>query len=223
MKTNIYIKYPEGIENRKEGKVLRLRKALYGLKEAPRCWNEKLNNFLTQNGLKQSQSDFCLYTGTNVYILIFVDDILIIGNNQNIIQKLKEEFQAKEMGNISKFLGMEIAHTKQGMEIKQTQIIDKILLKFHMEDCKGSNTPMEVGLKINQDEETLTNVPYRELIGSLMYLATISRPDIAYSTGFLSRYMNYPTPTLWKAAKRVLRYLKQTKEKGLVYRRRFRF
>lgn len=219
LKTNIYIKYPEGLENTKEGKVLKLRKALYGLKEAPRCWNEKLNNFLTQNGFQQSLSDFCLYTGADVYILIFVDDILIMGDGQTIIQKLKDQFQAKDMGNISTFLGMEIIRSRNCMEIKQTKIIEKILLKFHMQDCKGSNTPMENVLKINENEEILTDNPYRQLTGSLMYLATISRPDIAYATGFLSRYMNRPTPTLWKAAKRVLRYLKQTKEKGLVYRR----
>lgn len=93
LNSNIYIKYPEGLQNKTEGKVLKLKKALYGLKEAPRCWNEKLSKFLTQNGLKRSQSDFCLYTGQDVYILIFVDDILIIGNGQNIIQKLKEQFQ----------------------------------------------------------------------------------------------------------------------------------
>ncbi|CAH0730530.1 unnamed protein product, partial [Brenthis ino] len=85
-----------------------------------------------------------------------------------------------------------------------------------MQDCKGISTPMEVGLNVDEKEEILTNIPYRELVRSLMYLATISRPDIAYATGFLSRYMHCPTATLWKAGKRILRYLKQTKEKGLV-------
>jgi hypothetical protein len=67
---------------------------LYGLTEAQRCWNEKLNKFLTQNGLKQSHSDFCLYSGPNVFIIIFVDDILIIGDGSNITRKLKEEYHA---------------------------------------------------------------------------------------------------------------------------------
>lgn len=218
LKSDIYIKYPEGLAKEK-GKVLKLRKALYGLKEAPRCWNEKLNDFLIKKGFNRSQRDFCLYTGNNVYILIFVDDILVIGDGQKIIQNLKEEFKAKDMGNIHKFLGMEIRRFDNGIEINQTQIIDKILLKFNMQDCKGVCTPMETGLHIDPDEEILTNIPYKELVGSLMYLATISRPDISYSTGFLSRYMNRPTPTLWKAGKRILRYLKQTKEKGLIYKK----
>lgn len=78
---------------------------------------------------------------------------------------------------------------------------------------------MEVGLNFDEKEEILTNIPYRELVGSLMYLATTSRPDIANATGFLSRYMHCPTSTLWSAGKRVLKYLKQTKEKGLVYKK----
>lgn len=78
---------------------------------------------------------------------------------------------------------------------------------------------MEVGLNFDEKEEILTNIPYRELVGSLMYLATISRPDIVNATGFLSRYMHCPTSTLWSAGKRVLKYLKQTKEKGLVYKK----
>lgn len=78
---------------------------------------------------------------------------------------------------------------------------------------------MEVGLNFDKKEEILTNIPYRELVGSLMYLAIISRPDIANATGFLSRYMHCPTSTLWSAGKRVLKYLKQTKEKGLVYKK----
>lgn len=78
---------------------------------------------------------------------------------------------------------------------------------------------MEVGLNFDEKEEILTNIPYRELVGSLLYLATISRPDIVNATGFLSRYMHCPTSTLWSAGKRVLKYLKQTKEKGLVYKK----
>lgn len=197
---------------------MKLRKPLYGLKESPRCWNEKLNEVLTKNGFTQSHSDFCLYTSNNVYVLIFVDDILIIGNAGEIRKKLRKEYQAKYLGNISKLLGMEIKRIKTSIIIKQTEIIDKILLKFNMQDCKGISTPMEVGLNITK-EEILLNIPYRELIGSLMYLATTSRPDIAYATAFLSRYMHCPTSTLWSAGKRILRYLKQTIEKGLVYKK----
>lgn len=68
-----------------------------------------------------------------------------------------------------------------------------------MQECKGNSTPVEVGLNVDEKDEILTNIPYRELVGSLMYLATISRLDIEYATGFLSSYMHCPTATLWKA------------------------
>lgn len=217
LKTDIYIQYPDGVK-KEERKVLKLRKALYGLKESPRLWNERLHNFLVKNDLKQSQHDFCLYMGQNVYVLIFVDDILILGNGQKIIAKLKKEFQAKELGNINKFLGMDIKSTEKGLEIKQSSIIEKILLKFNMNNCKGASTPMEINFKINEKAEVI-DVPYRELVGSLLYLATISRPDIAFATCYLSRYLDRPTQELWTAGKRILRYLKQTKEKGLIYQK----
>lgn len=89
---------------------------------------------------------------------------------------------------------MEIIGTQEGIKIKQTQIIEKILFKSGMQNCKGISTPMEVDLIIDEKENILHNIPYGELVGSLMYLATISRPDIAYTTGVLSRYIHCPNP-----------------------------
>lgn len=84
----VYIKYPEGLPKEK-GKVLKLRKALYGLKEAPRCWNERINDFLLKNGFRQSQIDFCLYTGNNVYFRgRHIDDWKWTGNKKKIKRRI---------------------------------------------------------------------------------------------------------------------------------------
>lgn len=215
LETEIYIKIPEGLQQKK-GKVLKLRKALYGLKGAPRCWYGRLHEFIVNNGFKQSKHDFCLYTNEDTSLLIFVDDILVLGNDENIINKFKTEFNAKNLGKINMFLGMEIKETEKGIEIRQTQMINKVLRKFQMANCNGARTPMETNLHVNIGEEEI-NVPYRELVGSLMYLAIVSRPDITFAICLLSRYLDKPTAQLWTAAKRVLRYLKQTADKGLIY------
>lgn len=214
--TDIYIKAPEGIGNVND--VYRLKKALYGLKEAPRCWNDRLDKFLKQNGFQRSRNDFCLYTKDKVNILIFVDDILIVNEKEdNIVEHLKKEFKAKDLGEIKNFLGMHIERNNGEMKISQIEMIKKLLEKFNMQNCKGNQTPMEVNFQPDLKEQ-IVNVPYRELIGSLLYISMISRPDIVYATSFLSKYLDKPTQSLWNAGKRILRYLKETINMTLTYK-----
>lgn len=215
LEKEIFIKYPEGVKEEK-GKVLKLRKALYGLKEAPRCWNERVHNFFIENNFEQSKHDVCLYFKPGTWALIFVDDFLLMGNFEEIKEKLQIVFKAKDLGDIKEYLGMEIHKSKDTVCIKQEKLIRKILKKFGMEDSKVAKTPMEKE-PITTEEEEIVNVPYRELIGSLTYLSVTSRPDITYATSFLSRYLDKPTSQHWKAAKRILRYLKHTINKGLTY------
>lgn len=111
---------------------------------------------------------------------------------------------------------MEITREEGKLKFNQKKLIEKVLQKFGMEECRGAHTPMEQGVMI-LDEEIIHDVPYRELIGCLTYISTTSRPDITYATSFLSRYLDKPTKTLWITAKRVLRYLKHTANKCLTY------
>lgn len=219
LKEAIYIKPPEGA-NIHEGKVLKLNKALYGLKSAPRLWNDRFNKFALKNGFIRSKSDFCVYTKENLIMVIYVDDILLTGEQKNIeeaVLLLKNEFQTRDMGELKNYLGLQIERHSDKIKISQDKMIERILERFGMKDCKGSKIPMEKNFTPDTSEMVDKNMPYRELIGSLMYVSLGCRPDITFAVSYLSQYLDKPTESLWKAGKKVLRYLKETKSCGLYY------
>ncbi|GJX68497.1 ribonuclease H-like domain-containing protein [Tanacetum coccineum] len=168
-------------------------KSLYGLKQAPRQWNAKLTHTLTTNGFKQSKSDYSLFTksknGNFVALIVYVDDIIVTGNNGIEIQKFKEflktQFQIKDLD---------------------------LLSDFGLLACKPSATPLEQNLSITNEPSDLDKVldnitKYQKLIGKLIYL-THTRPDISYSVHCLSQFMHKPLRSHLKIALKVLRYLK---------------
>lgn len=110
---------------------------------------------------------------------------------------------------------MEIEFSQISLSISQRKLIRRILTKFNMMDCKGTKSPMETNFQFK--EEDSIDIPYRELIGSLLYISTMSRPDITFAISYLSRFLDKPTKTLWTAAKRILRYIKETIDYSLVY------
>lgn len=224
LKEEVYIKPPLGVKVQ-NGIVLKLNRSLYGLKQAPKCWNERLHSFLIDNGFVQSKYDFCLYISSDVFLLIYVDDMILMSKSEINLNKaheiLKIEFNVKDLGEVNTYLGLCIVRTTETISINQESAIDRILEKFNMTDCKGVETPMETNFdKDSTENEVITlDMPYRELVGCLLYLSTSSRPDICFAVSVLSRFLDRPTISLWKAAKRVLRYLKQTKSKSLIYKR----
>ncbi|KAJ8877348.1 hypothetical protein PR048_021802 [Dryococelus australis] len=168
---DIYIKTPDGVKN-DPGKVLKLKRSLYGLCSAPRKWNERFHNFM-ETRMKRSASDFCLYITENVRLIIWVDDMLVTGDKtqvENLIRLLKGEFKAKDLGILSEFLGTIIVN--DGMNF-----INKILSKFNMILCKGVNTPMVCDFQVDTDEPVNEKLMFQQLIGSIVYVATVSRPD----------------------------------------------
>ncbi|CAB0015328.1 unnamed protein product [Nesidiocoris tenuis] len=218
LKNDVYIEFPDGVKPI-EGKVLKLRKALYGLKESPRVWNERFNEIAEQCGLVRSRSDTCLYTSKNVKLVIWVDDLLLMGPEKDvavIVKKLQGEFNATDLGKMKTFLGTDIEYEPGALRLSQKPLIDKIIDRFHLLESKSFLTPMETGFNI---DTSLPHVeaPFRELVGSLIYLATITRPDIAFAAAFLGRYLNHPTQAAWKAAKRVAKYIKGTRNLALTF------
>lgn len=224
----IYLKVPEGIDA-PAGKVFLLRKSLYGLKQAPKQWNVRFNQFVKSLGFKQSLSDPCLYTredpnGTT-YIVMYVDDIIAASYNQTILDQLVAQFSAEfkmsNLGQLSKFMGIDIVYNReQGwLTLSQEKYAEQILAKCGMKDCKPIKTPMD-GLNLPDcDPENKTAEPYREMIGSLMYLVMGTRPDLTFTVTYLSRFQEAPTDEHWSALKRVLRYLQGSKDLNLVYQR----
>lgn len=209
--------------------VCRLQKSLYGLKQAPRSWNEAFNSFVLSLGFKRSNYDCCLYWkrtgGVVVYLLLYVDDILLMTNNLEEIQLIKnqlsERFEMTDMGEVKQFLGIKVERYENQIKISQPKYIDGMLKRFGMEECRPTSTPMEPKPQFEHEGNIeLTKQPYKELIGCLSYLMLSTRPDIAAAVNTFSRYQAAPTDKHWSHLKRVLRYLKGTRDYGLVYRRR---
>ena len=218
VQSEIYIKAPKGL--RTESKILKLQRPLYGIKEASKCWNLRFNTFAIKNGFERSKNDFCLNTKKGTYMIIYVDDILITGENiQETVDMLKKEFCTKDFGEITDFLGIQVERTASHMKLFQKKMINKILTKFGMEECNGSKTPMETNFQDDGQEEII-KVPYRELVGSLLYISNATRPDITHSVSYLSQFLDKPNQKTWIAAKRVLRYLKETQNYGLIYKKK---
>ena len=201
LKENIYIYPPEGIKVQ-IGYVLKLNRSLYGLKQASKCWNERINKFLLDLGFKRSENDFCLYlkgsSGRLLYLLLYVDDIVMASPELEIINKYKEklmrEYEMKDKGELKHFLGLEINYNKQNgiLKISQERYILGILKRFNMENCQGVRTPIDPKLKLTltNSEKNETDKPIKELIGCIMYLMLGTRPDISYTVNYLSRYQD---------------------------------
>jgi len=223
----IYMEQPEEFDDG-SGRVCKLNKSLYGLKQAPRQWYTKFDKVMQQFGLKPSNADPCVYTSPDLFVALYVDDGLVIGHSKSKIDKLLKAIQHnfEITSSIAKcYLGIEITRDRNLKLIKLSQAAytKSILKKFYMLDCNEVTTPSDhsVQLKRNLDIDgnpgTIADVPYRELIGSLMYLAIGTRPDITYAVNSLSKFLEIPSNEHWTAAKRILKYLKSTINLGIVY------
>jgi hypothetical protein len=220
-----------------QNKVCLLKKALYGLKQSGRQWYKKLDENLQKLNLRPLSTDKCIYMrktrrgneGNMVLIAVYVDDIIIASNSMEEINNLKENlakiFQMKDMGQIKYCLGIEFNVKKNKVTMSQKKYVDDLLKRFGMENSKEVSTPMDPNVKLSKEmcpktekeKEEMTRCPYQNLIGSLMYLSVSTRPDISYAVSCLSQYNTCFGKEHWIAAKRVLRYLKGTRDYGLVY------
>lgn len=210
-------------------KVCRLQRALYGLKQAGRQWHKKLDDRLRKLNLIPTNADPCVYYlrrgGEPLLVLIYVDDILIFHRSEadfNTIYKgLSQEFEVRDIGTARYCLGIEFTRSKNQVTISQSGYIRELLSRFRMEDCNPVSTPVESGTKLEKDYEETKHPqgdwPYQELIGALNYLAVATRPDISHIVSCLSQFNTCYSGQHWKAAKRVLRYLKGTIDFGITY------
>lgn len=227
LKENIYMSIPEGLENEKNGKVLKLKRAIYGLKQSSLVWYEKVKDCLLNYGFKLSKFEPCLFTffceKVKIIVAVYVDDFLIFSNSTSETEKLKNvlssEFKLKDLGQVRRYLGMRINVNKEckTISVDQQEYIEQLLLKYDMSDCKTIDTPIESKLNIGKAESCAVNIPYQKLIGSLMYLAVLTRPDLSFCLSYLSQFNNCYNETHFSYAKRILKYLKKTKHYCLIY------
>lgn len=219
---DVYIKRPEGVKGKK---YLKLDKALYGLKQAPKAWNDCFTSALIEMELKQTLIDPCLFVGKDqtMFVLIYVDDGLIIGNNHKecleVLEKLKERFELNHM-NDGLFLGIEIHQQGDEISISQKQYIKQIIEKYSLEESMGRNGIMFDQLSLMQiDNKPSTAQPYRQALGCLQYLANATRPDILYAVNFLARFNQNPSDEHWEAILVVVKYLINTIDYSIRYKR----
>lgn len=228
---------PEGtVREGDEGKVMRLLKCLYGLKQSPRQWNIYIDTVLKQLGFRRLKSGFGIYVKGEgedaVYIALYVDDLFLVGRKLSNIEVVKrglhEEFKMKDLGEAKFLLGIEIRRQENGdVFLVQERYARDVISRFNMEGCKSVSTPLDIGCHLDNTQQPVTDaeraemvdVPYRSAIGSLMYLATCTRPDIAAAVSELSKFSQNPGSAHWEGVKRVLRYVSGTISDGLMYRR----
>lgn len=229
MDQELYMRLPKEFDS--GGLVAKLQKSLYGLKQASRAWNSRFHEFITTFGFRRSEIDNCLYiatiAGQSVFLIIYVDDILIACHSLNVIAKLKgklkAEFEMTDIGEVRTFLGLTIVRRQDEgiMEIDQRRYLQRLLDRFGMADCKPKQTPLEANLKLEKctNQSKCTTKPYRELIGCLSYVAVTSRPDISAAVNYYSAFQSCASDEHWNHAKRILRYIKGTLDYKLVFRR----
>eukprot|EP00253_Pinus_taeda_P035204 PITA_35204 len=208
LEEKIYMKKPEGftVKGKKE-LVCKLKKSLYGLKKSPRMWYQKFDTLKRGLGFTRSKAYHCVYfklTGDRViYLVLYMDDMLLVGNDKEIIEDLKTQFSSKfDMKDLG------AANYILGMEIKRDRAKEEALAK--LEECS----------KTQEEEEDMSCVPYASVVGSLIYAMVCTRPDIAHAMGLLSRFMSKPGKEHWITVKWVFWYLRGTSDYGLCYQGR---
>ncbi|KAL0415349.1 UNVERIFIED_CONTAM: Retrovirus-related Pol polyprotein from transposon RE1 [Sesamum latifolium] len=199
----VYMEQPPGYvaQGEKQRLVCKLKKAIYGLKQSPRAWFDKFSR-----------------------IIVYVDDILITGSDAVGIEKaktyLQKHFVTKDLGRPRYFLGIEIAHSKHGVSLSQRKYACDLLQEAGLLGTKPVDTPMDSNPNFWKDDGNYLEdkTKYRRLVGKLIYL-TVTRPDISFAVGLVSQFMDKPRSVHWEAALRILKYIKASPGKGLLFKR----
>lgn len=219
LEEEVFMRQPPGYAvPGKEDLVCRLHRSLYGLKQSAKVWHSTVKKVLLEMGFRQSESDACLFmkqlsSGDWVYLLIYVDDMIVACRDKHQLDRLEQElqkrFEVSCLGTVNHFLGIRVRQDKDGFySLSQQASIREIAARYGLEGAKSSKFPLDQGYLKDQESEALpNNIQYQSLVGALLYLATNSRPDIAVAVSILSRKCSNPTQRDWIELKRVVRYL----------------
>lgn len=229
LREDIFMNQPEDY-NDGSGRVCKLNRSIYGLKQAGHQWNLKLDGALQRFGLVKSKVDPCIYKTKNLQLIIaiYVDDFLILYKKtaelDSLKQYLNKNFMMKDLGSAKSCLGIRISQQKGVIQLDQAIYIENILERFGMINCKPVGTPADTSTKLslqdfNENDSLVGRVPYQEAIGSLLYVAQATRPDIAFAVNDASRFNLNHAQVHWLAVKRIFRYLKGTMAYKLTYRK----
>ena len=229
----VYMCHPDNFESGEAGSACRLVKAMWGLKESPLAFFAHFDKVLRQLGLTQAEPDECLYLGNNVTVVVYVDDFLIVGNHsdaESLMSLICSRMKVDRRGGLVKagdkitMLGINIVHTGTGFILSQKAKTQEFVDAFTNDRSASSSTPMDdwrlkewFAAHEQGGEKAVDRTKYLQAIGKLLYLATATRPDLAFVTGTLARYSADPKEPHWLAIHRVARYLKATTHRALDY------
>ena len=232
LEEDIYMEQPEGyVIPGKEDMVCKLKKSLYGLKQSPRCWNQAFTESLKSLNFTQSQAEPCIFIRRSSdeaklsIIALYVDDLIIVTTTEaemnEIKASLRQNFKMTDMGSLHFCLGVSIKQCADMIKLSQKHYIEKLLKRYELDDANPVCTPMDLNVRLMADDghSKLTDkVKYQSMVGSLLYVAIATRPDISQAVGAVSKYNAEPSEAHLTAVKRILRYLKGTIDLSLQYR-----
>ena len=236
LEEEIYMEQPEGFtSSQTSGLICKLKKSIYGLKQASRSWNLRFDEVIRGSGFIKNEEESCVYKKSSgsmvVFLVLYVDDILIIGNDIGMLQSVKsylsKNFSMKDLGEASYILGIKLYRdrARRLIGLSQSSYIDNVLERYSFSNCKTVNIPFRHGIHLSrkmcpqsEDEKVrMSSIPYASAVGSLMYAMMCTIPDISMAVSVTSRYQSDPGEGHWMAVKHVLKYLKGTKDKFLIY------
>ncbi|WVZ63555.1 hypothetical protein U9M48_013178 [Paspalum notatum var. saurae] len=231
-----YMTQPEGfVDPQNAGKVCKLLKSIYGLKQASRSWNLRFDEVVKGFGFIKNVEEPCVYKKVSgsalIFLVLYVDDILLIRNDIPMLEAVKDSlrksFSMKDLGEAAYILGIKIYRdrSKHLIGLSQSTYIDKVLKRFNMHDSKKGFLPMSPGTILSttqcpsttDEQKRMSEIPYASAIGSIMYAMICTRPDVSFALSVTSRYQSCPGEGHWIAIKSILKYLRRTKDAFLVF------
>ena len=227
----VYIEVPEGYDlvndSDTSGKVLKAVKALYGLKQSPKLWNDHITKTLVDAGFTQSINDSGLLInvidGDVTYVLIYVDDILVIArkkSSRKSVEKLLAKFyKLTVMGKVKYILGTKIDYFDNGkaLVLSQANKLETLGLDLQKENAKSIGAPMNAGINLQQVNNSKLQKDYRGTVGRLQYPTNICRPDLSFAVSFIGRFATCYDEEHWDALQRIVTYSYQKRELGLKF------
>ncbi|KAL9251446.1 Retrovirus-related Pol polyprotein from transposon RE1-like protein [Drosera capensis] len=227
LEEELYMTQPPGFVVQEEAsKVCLLKRSLYGLKQSPQAWFGCLSQALSEFGMTRSASDHSVFyrhlQKKTIILVTYVDDLIITGNDAEGISPLKkflsEQFQIIDLGKLKYFLGIEILRSSRKILICERKYVLDMFSEYGLRGCKPTDSAMVPEVKLMPEDGEPLHDPerYLRLVRKLNYLI-VTRPDIAYPVSVVSQFMSAPRTTHWDTMVRILRYLKGSPGKGLVY------
>ena len=236
LKEEIYMDQPEGFKVKgKEHMVCKLKKSLYGLKQTPRQWYKKFDSFMVGHGYTRTNANHCMYVikfsiSKFVILLLYVDDVLIVGQDVSVIGNLKDLFKSfdmEDLGPARKILGMQILCDRKDKKLwlSQENYIERVLERFNMKHVKLVSTPPSSHFKLRKtscssskkEKGDIASIIYSLVVGSLMYAMVCTQPNITHTVGVVSRFMVKPRKDHWEVVKWIFKYLRGSSKLFLTF------